>query len=249
MNSNAKSLIGLICAAGMAWGLTSCAEMKAAPSTGGGFVPVAKMQQDPAFPFDKAWIQDGIDWQGYRTIYVKPVDTQYLLKSNWWQQNLRQGQINKDAQTVALYMQQRFKDAFRNDPQRRFRVVESPGPDSVTLELALTELVPSNVVMEAAAMAAPGGSGLAATALDYATGALSTVAFEARVKDAKTGKVLAMFADREQPKLNPVDLKQLTWYAEANEAIDDWADESVKVANKRPNEIVSRAAPFSLKPW
>lgn len=249
MNVNGKTLACLIGAAAMAWGLASCAQMKAAPSKGGGFVPVGKMAHDTALPFDKAWMADGIDWTAFKSIVIKPVNTQYLIQSQWWQQNLRQGLMQKDAQTIGLYMQQQFAKAFSSDPRQRFRVVESAGPDSVILELALTELVPSNVVVEAAALAAPNGTGLAISAAEQLAGTVATVAFEARVKDAKTGKVVAMFADREQPKINPVDLKQLTWYAEAQEIIGDWANEAVKVAGMRPDEVVKPAPLFSLKPW
>ncbi|WP_295447522.1 DUF3313 family protein [uncultured Thiodictyon sp.] len=249
MKRNIKTLACLICAVGMAWGLASCAQMKAAPSKGGGFVPLGKLQHDAALPFDKAWIADGIDWSAFKSIAIAPVNTQYLIQSQWWQQNLRQGLMQKDAQAIALYMRQQFANAFRSDPRQRFRVVEAAGPDSVILELALTELVPSNVVVEAAALAAPKGSGLAISAAEQVAGTVATVAFEARVKNAKTGQVIAMFADREQPKINPVDLKQLTWYAEAQEIIGDWANEAVKVAGMRSDEIVKPAPLFSLKPW
>ena len=71
--------------------------------------------------------------------------------------------MQEDLATMAQYMQQEFKTAFRNDPYRRFQVVDVPQKGSLTLELALTELVPSNValsVLEYAPMAAAPRSGL-----------------------------------------------------------------------------------------
>lgn len=230
--------------------LNGCASsMKAEPSKGAGFVPVSEMAKAEDIPFDKAWMKEGVEWMNYSAIYILNVDTQHLIQSTWWQQSFRRDQMDHDVKQVAEYMQQEFAHAFRNDPKKRFQVIGAPAPHALTLEMALTELVPSNVLMETMALAAPYGSGVAVKAVEKGSGGQSTVAFEARIRDSETGEILAMFADREQPKLNPVDLKGLTWYAEAHVIIDEWADQFVAIANKRPGEIIKRSSPFSLKPW
>lgn len=228
--------------------LSGCASLKADPSRGAGFVPMEQMAKQGDLPFNKAWVKSGMDWKKYRTIYIEPVNTAYLLKTDAWKQNFRQGHMKEDARELARYMEDRFRSAFTTDPGNQFRVVGYPEPGSVTLEMALTELVPSNVALEILGYG-PYGSGAAVKMLSRASGAVSTVAFEAKVRDSKSGKVLAMFADREQQKLKPIDFKGLTWYGNAKNAIDEWAEQMVKVANKRPGEVVAEASTVSLKPW
>ena len=44
---------------------------------------------------------------------------------------------------------------------------------------------------------------------------MTTVAFEAKVRDSQSGTVVAMFADREMQKYKPLDFKAFTWYGNA----------------------------------
>jgi hypothetical protein len=229
--------------------LTGCESMKAKPSQEAGFVPMEEMSVRADLPFNKVWVKAGVDWNGFKTIYIKEVNTKYLLEANWWQQSFRSDDMQNDVRNVAQYMRDKFIEAFRNDPQNRFAVVTSPGPGSLTLELALTELVSSNPVLEAMSIAAPYGSGIAVQAAAKESGAKATVAFEAGIKDSATGTALAMAADREQGKVAPINLRALTWYGEANVIIDEWAAQFVQIANKRPGETVKDSSPFTLKPW
>ncbi len=228
--------------------MSGCAAMKADPSRGTGFVPMQQMAKQGDLPFNKAWVKAGLDWRRYHAIYIRPVDTGYLLQTDLWKQTFRQGHMKEDARMIARYMEDRFRAAFVNNRNNRLRVVEFPQPGSLTLEMALTELVPSHVVMEALGYA-PYGGGVAAKAISRATGGVSTVAFEAKVRDSKTGQVVAMFADREQQKFKPIDVKAFTWYGNAKNIVDEWADQLVQVLNKRPGQIVEESSPFSLKPW
>jgi len=230
-------------------GLSGCQSMKAEPSKGAGFVPVDEMSKREDLPFQKVWVKAGVDWNQYKTVYIKDVNTKYLLEANWWQKSIRSDDMAKDARNIAQYMHDKFKEAFRNDPKNRFQVVATPQPGSLTLELALTELVPSHPVLEAMSIAAPYGSGVAVQAATKESGAKATVAFEAKINDTATGKALAMMADREQGKVAPVNLRALTWYGEANVIVDEWADQFVQIANKRPGETVKDSSPFTLKPW
>jgi hypothetical protein len=228
--------------------LCGCASLKAEPSRGAGFVPMEQMAKQGDLPFNKAWVKKDLDWKRYQTIYVKPVNTGYLMETDAWKENFRQGHMKEDAQEIGRYMEDRFRAAFANDPGNQFHVVGYPEPGSLTLELALTELVPSHVVLEALRFA-PYGGGAAATVVSRGTGAMSTVAFEAKVRDSSSGTVVAMFADRETQKFKFIDFKGVTWYGNAKNIIDEWADQFVLVANKRPGQVVEEASTFSLKPW
>jgi len=228
--------------------LSGCAAMKANPSTGAGFVPMDQMAKQGDLPFNKVWVKKDLNWKDYQTIYIKPVNTAYLMESNAWKEQFRQGHMQEDAQDLARYMEDRFRAAFTTAPDNQFRVVGYPEPGSLTLDLALTELVPSNVVLEALRYAPYGGMA-AATLLSRTTGAVCTVAFEAKVRDSNSGAVVAMFADRETQKFKIIDVKAFTWYGNAENTIDEWADQFVLVVNKPPGQIVEEASTFSLKPW
>jgi hypothetical protein len=230
-------------------GLSGCAAMKAKPSQGTGFVPMEELSNRADYPFNKAWVKEGVDWDKYKTIYIKDVNTKYLMEANWWQENFRRQDMEQDTRKLASYMLEKFRESFKNDPKRLYVVLDAPEPGSLTLELALTEMVPSNPVLEAISIAAPYGSGVVVQAAAKGSGAKATVAFEAKVVDTDTGTVLVMAADREQGKVAPINLRALAWYGEAHVIINEWADQFVRVANKHPGEVVKAASPFTLKPW
>jgi hypothetical protein len=228
--------------------VSGCAALKAAPSKGAGFVPVAQMAPREDLPFQKVWFKGDVDFKPYKSIYIPVVHTDFLLQSNWWQQNFRQGRMQEDLATMAHYMQQECKAAFRNDPYHRFQVVDAPQKDSLILELALTELVPSNVALSVLEYA-PYGGGTAVRVMERATGAESTVAFEAKMKDSASGDTLAMFADRQVKKIRIIDVKAFTWYAHGKDIIKEWAGQFVKVSNQRPGEVIEGSRAFTLMPW
>ena len=244
-----RRLAPLMAALFLCVALAGCKSMRAEPSKGGGFVPLQEMSQRTDLPFDKVWIKSGVDWKKYRVLYVKGVNTGYLLKASDWQENFRKGKMQGDVKDVAAYMKNAFENAFKNDPEKRYAIVEHPEPGSLTAETALVELIPSNPVLEALGIAGPYGSGAVVQAAAQQSGARATVAFEAKVTDTDTGEVLAMFADREYGKIAPVNLRGLTWYGEAQAVIDDWATQFVEVANKRPGQVIKPASPFTLMPW
>jgi hypothetical protein len=224
-------------------------KLKAQPAAGTGYVPMQQLAKNPNLPFDKAWIKQGVDWKHYRTIYIAPVNTDYLMRANWWQESIRADQMQQDVQDMATFMRTQFITAFQNDPHHRLRVVMSPERGSLTLAMAITELVPGKVLLNAIKIAGPYGSGLAAGVLERGTEAQSTVAFEARVKDTDTGQTVAMFADREYATVRPIDLKGFTWYGNAEAIVKQWAKQFVEIANRRPGEIIKPASTFSLMPW
>jgi hypothetical protein len=223
--------------------------LKAPPAAGTGYVPMQQLAKNPELPFDKAWIKPGVDWRGYRTIYIAPVNTDYLMRANWWQETIRADQMQRDVQNMATFMRTQFITAFQNDPRHRLRVVMSPERGSLTLEMAITELVPGHVLLNVIKVAGPYGSGLAAAALERGTEAQSTAAFEAGLKDTDTGETVAMFADRAYATARPIDLKGFTWYGNAEDIVKQWAQQFVEVANRRPGEVIKPASTFSLRPW
>ncbi|MEF3697871.1 DUF3313 domain-containing protein [Desulfolutivibrio sp.] len=236
----------------MIFALAGCqsSSMRAAPAAGTGFVPMSELAPNPDLPFNKAWFKAGVDFSSYHSVYVPGVNTHYMLQgSSWWQSKIHGDQMQQDAQTVAAYMRQHLIDAIKNDPKKRFQVADAAGPGVLVLDVALTELVPSDPVVAALTMAAPYGSGIAVEAAARKAGDVATVAFEARLIDGGTGDTIAMFADRETAKAAYIDFNALTWYSEAHVIIGEWSTQFVAVLERQPGEVVKPAPSFSILAW
>lgn len=224
---------------------------KAKPGQSAGFIPPENLEKPGDLPFQKAWRGLG-NWDQYTEIYIAPLNTEYLREMTWWERLERGDKVKEDAKELALYAQSAFRQAFERDPKHRFKVVDVPtGPKTLIAEIAIVEVVPNKVVLDALGYAAgpvAGPAGSAAANVQTAT-TQSTVAFEARMRDGGTKEVVAMFADREQEKYFPVNLKDLTWYGHAKSIINEWAGQFVRVANQQPGEIIKDSPLFDLKPW
>ena len=126
--------------------------------------------------------------------------------------------------------------------------VPNHDPHSLVLEVALIEVVPSKVLLNALGYA-PFFVGTGITVVRTLANDKSTAAFEARVRDAVTGEVVALAADREAEQFAPVDLRGLIWYSDAEGILDDWSHQFVTIANAKPGEKIEASARFRLLPW
>jgi hypothetical protein len=235
----------------VAW-LGAC-KAKPAQEPSGFLADNQKLAEDnELYPFHKVWFGTAWNDPGKRTLYVAPVNTDYVKQSTWWTQaNLKGGdeQMAQDLANLAVYTEEEFEKAFREDDRQRFTVVDAPQADSLILEMALVDVVPNKAALGALGLAAtivaaPLGASIAAK-----ESAKGSVAIEGRFRDAQTGKVVAMFADREAGKFGPINLRRATWYGEAHKIIQEWADQWVKIANAEPGEKVKDTRTFTLMPW
>lgn len=223
---------------------------KATPAPSVGFADPAHMTHDPTIPFDRFWRKPAVDWKQYTRVYVADVNTAYMLQMTDWQQGERKGQIEKDVQVLRVYTHDAIVKAFREDPNHRFQVVDSPShdPNVLVFEMAIIEVVPSKVVLNVLGYA-PFFIGTGITVVRTVANDKSTVAFEARVRDAASGQVVILAADREAQQLAPIDLRGLTWYSDAEGLIDLWAKQFVEVAEQKPGEVIKGTETFRLLPW
>jgi len=223
---------------------------KAAPAPSVGFADPKELKNDPNIPFDKFWRKPGLDIKSYDKIFIADINTAYMLKTTNWQQGERQGQIESDVQKLAKYTHDSITKAFRDDPRHRFKVVGVPTsePHVLVLEFALVQVVPSKVLLNALGYA-PFFIGTGITVVRTIADDKSSAAFEARVRDASTGEIVMLAADREEQAFTIVDLRGLTWYSDAEEIIDNWSKEFVLIANTQPGEKVAGAPIFRLLPW
>ena len=219
---------------------------KAKPGEPAGFANASIMQQDEALPFHGVWIKAGVNLRKYDKIYVTPVNTSYVYRQSWWQHTNRYNEFYDDVETVAEFMRETFIDAFKDDPNDRFKVVKHPSADTLILEMAITEFTPNKPFLKVGSYA-PFGAGLAVSLIN--TTNLSVVAFEARIRDGGTGEIIAKAMDREQEKKYLATKKHLYWYSHARGIIEDWADQFVAIANMQPGDIIEDTKPYDWKMW
>ena len=231
--------------------------LAADPAPAAGFVdePEKLEPQSEDAPFSQMWLSPERDWARYPKLYVAVVDVSHVLEMSWWDKlNIRKSKVEYDLVVVADELRDDLIEAFRDDPRHHFELVDRPedvDADTAQLEVAIVELVPNKAILGAIGLAAWGAPleiGIpVATATAFV--AHGSVAMEARVRDGKTGEVIATFADRETGKMRVIDLRSLTWYGNALEDFRGWAEGFVALANEERGAQVRHSAYFTLKPW
>ncbi len=211
-----------------------------------------KMSKQDDFPFHQAWFKPGWNSPDHNSIVVAPVDTSYVKRSDWWKKAEEKGKtekLAKDLNELADFTQEEFQEAFRKDKNQRYAVVSSGGGGAVILELAIIDVEPNKASLGALGLAATilaAPMGVAILAKETAKGG---VAIEGRLRDAETGEVIAMFADRETGKFAPINVGRATSFGEIQKVIREWAAQWVKIANAPPGEKVKDTKTFTLRPW
>lgn len=225
-------------------------DVAVAPAPNAGFIQNPEQDKKIAFlPFQRAWIKPGFDMSRYQQLYVAPVNTNYMLKMDWLHKLSSVNYlttVKKDTANLAVYFQNQIIKDFNDDPNQRFLIINSPAEASapaLTLEIALVEIDPSMPLLHAAGWAVAGG-GTAAGIINQ-----RKAAFEGRLRDLKTGEVVATFADRNMQDVGPLDLTRLTWYGPAKGIMDMWAKQFVQIANRKPGEVISDPVAFTLRPF
>lgn len=201
------------------------------------------------FPFNRVWCQNkGCDWSKYTSVVVSPVDTTHILKMSWWDNfNLEpKSKLQEERHHVAEYLRNSFQSSILNDANKYHEVVEAPKNNTMIIELALVELVPTKAFMR-----------LAADVIGFLIPSFQTVgltgsgsvAIEGRIRDAASGEIIFKFSDRRQDKTSIVNFEDFTWHGHVKEIIDDWAHEFVELYDTPSNHIVYASSHFTLRPW
>jgi Protein of unknown function (DUF3313) len=237
-------------------GCSMASKLKAEPAPDSGFLENSdQMKENRArAPFHRFWVDPAYDKANFNSIYVAPVNTDYVLKaSTWAKANPRNIKIKDDLKMIGEEFRETVVAKFEKSESNRFAMVgkDKVADDTMILELAITQLVPGKAflgMIGLASWAAPGPGGIAAGVVaSFADD--GWMAIEGRVRDAKSGHVMAMFADREAAKTRIIDVEAATWYGHARESMNDWAEQFVVMANS-PKEIqVEDSSAFTLMPW
>ena len=225
-------------------------DMTVEPAPNAGFIEHPEQDAKITFlPFQRAWISPDFDKRNYNELVVAPVNTQYMLKMDWLHDMSTAswfGGVKKDIEELAVYFHDQIVKDFNEDPQHRFQIIDSAAQGTgkaLRLELALVEIDPSMPVLHAAGWLTPGG-GTAAGVVNQ-----RRAAFEGRLRDLQTGKIVATFADRNSQDVGPLDLTRLTWYGPAKGIMAMWAKQFVQIANREPGQQISDPVAFTLRPF
>ena len=216
---------------------------KASPAPDAGFIENYEfVRHDPRKPFDAIWFNEGIDLRKYHKILVRPVDISHLLEMSWWQKlEISQAfdAINAKAESevLAKYMEEQIKAAFASHNSQRYQIVDQQDADTIIVEIALVEVVPTKVWLNAVSYVFIG-------ALDTGSAAI-----EGRFRDGGTGEIIVLLKDREHGQYSLVSLADLQWYAHAKHIIDHWAEQFVEMCDLPPEAEISSSWPVTLRPW
>jgi Protein of unknown function (DUF3313) len=196
------------------------------------------VKPDSKLPFNAAWIKDDADLLGYKKVYIAPVDTTHLLKLDWWQKAaIAPGDQQQWAADLAVYFQEKMKAQFSDDDQNRYQVVDTPDNETLIVELAIVEVVPTKVWLNAIGYALLG-------AVDQ-----GETGFEGRLRDGKTKQVIAEFKDHEYGQFDVVSVRDLEWAGHSRHTIKIWADQLEDICYLPPDGTVSSMSPVTLMPW
>lgn len=186
-----------------------------------------------------------------RKLYIAPVTLAYLrpVDKAFATQEISWG-LQRQERDIAIRLHQEFTAAFQRSPKPLYQLASQPGPDTVILQLALTELNPTspkgNAVMTMMKIAIspvaalgrffttgniaiegkmlvpmPASSSTSPTPADRAKGSRNTT--KGKSSAPHQHRTYFQFADNESDKLTFVSARDFQPYGHAVHTIRDWA--------------------------
>ena len=173
-------------------------------------------------PFEHSWRDPGMDISKYKNIVVRPVTVKYLHTENWEDSKSAeipdQRAFERRARKLAEHFTKHLNISFSDPICLFYKINDTSKPDTLILEVALTEVRFRD---------------LSAKPLDT-----PFCGFEAKVTDARTGKLLVTVADRRGPDLHiSGDDTHLT---DSKEICAIWARQLMEASNKEIFDNVRR---------
>ena len=128
----------------------------------------------------------------FSKVYFAPVGVGNLSRQGWWesQSAVTQRQLEADARKLAKNFRQAMANAAHSQSGRKLAVVKQPGPDTLIIEAAITDLVPAKAYWNAGATAA--GFVVPGAGLLSAAGS-GKITVDGRVRDGNNGKLRRQF--------------------------------------------------------
>jgi hypothetical protein len=252
-----KMWSAIVCGLMICASLSACGSVsrlfKADPAPPGGFIenPENMTEMRDHAPFHSLWFKDREQFDRvrskYKNIYFAPISSDYLTSKGWWDSlnSEDESEYRNDVAAIAVYARDKFNQVFREDPLKKHVVVNSPDPESIIYEIAITELVATKAHINAAGTVlgalVPGGGLVRSTAK-------GSIAIEVKVIGGETGEVIITWADREQDRSSLFSLSDFSWYSHARKAIDIWAEQLLELHHVTTKDLVEDISPFTLNP-
>lgn len=204
-------------------------------------------------PFHKIWMTTDRKLEAEAVkktkLYVAPVTLQYLrpIKKPLVRKEVSWGSIDRREDQMALRLRNDFAKAFVRSPHPRYSIVQRPGPDTLTLELAIVELNPTS----------PKGNAVK-TALKFVVGPVAglggyftkgNMAIEGKMRDSKSGGLFFQFADNEADKMTFYSLRDFKPYGHALKAMVQWSDQFELMTRTQPGQKMSDSSFITLLPY
>ncbi len=239
--------------------LTSCGStnrmLKAGPVTPTRFFEQPKLAQDARkqLGFQKIWTtpdrQVLADSLGKRKLYIAPVTLAYLrpVDKMFASKEIAWGGVQRQEAAIAHRLQVEFLTAFRRSPRPVYQLVPEPGPDTVTLQLALTELNPTspkgNAVMTMLKVAVTPVAALGGWFMK------GNIAIEGKMLVSKTGRTFFQFADNEADKLTFLNARDYQPYGHAVHTLRDWAVRFEEMTRTPRGTRLKDSSAVTLRPY
>ena len=232
----------------------SCSVFKASSPDTSDFLPYPYrlVEGDQRYPFAATWVLDKAQFEPlqktHKHIVVMPVETDFAEAHllSFARSERAKKERKEELEEVATFLKVSFENALDMSPQSTFKSSKEVTPDSYILQIAITDLVPTdpavNTLGTAAGFFLPGG-GLIKLAGE------GGIAIEGVLRDAQTKKVLMQFKDRETDKSAPFTVKDFEEYAHIREAIQDWAIQYAAIMAQPWDPKVDDSLPFTLAPF
>lgn len=199
-------------------------------------------------PFIHAWVKPDFQAEKWTKLYIKPVRID-LLPEDAWKASKSSAVLSKEdyiemANKLAEYFRTKLIDTIIEKKSERPVIVDKPGADVVTLEIAFTELEFSHPIIRATSMLSP----IPATGVALSSITDPHVAFAARFYDG-SGNLFATIADRLFPPVRILDFNKVTASSSAREACTTWSEMLAETFTQDKLTPVRGKTWFSLTLW
>jgi hypothetical protein len=201
-------------------------------------------------PFQKVWVtKDSETLAAGRTVtklYIAPVSLDHLrpIKKVMARQEARWGTERREAQ-MAIRLREEFERAFLESPAPVYQLADKPGKDTLTLQLAITDLNPTsprgNLVLTVAKFAV---TPLAGFGRLFTSG---NMAIEGKLTVPGGQNVFFEFADNEADKLTFLNARDLLPYGHAEHSMRDWAVQFEQMTRKEKGLRLKDSSAVTLK--
>jgi len=197
-------------------------------------------------PFHYSWVAKKIP--PFRYIRIAPVDTAHLrMASSWANFDLTlAGGLQGDIDEVADYMQKVFIREFAKiQSPDYFTLTDDPKEkDCLVLETAIVAIAPTGAALNAIGYAAE----WAVPFISIVTSKLSegSIGIECRIRHAKKGHIVAMYATTECDETALISLAPLTWLGCAYNNIEKVARLTALCFNVEDCYAIERDFPIQL---